>query len=55
LNINGIVYDDLPKNNYSKDRSYSLVPPFYYVKRIQLSVFNKDIIHNFELYLGEQE
>lgn len=54
MGINGIVYDDLPKNSYSKNRTYSLIDPFYYVKRIQLVVFNKDIIHNFEPYLDEQ-
>ena len=53
--INGIIYDDLPKNNYSKDRTYSLIEPLYYVKRIQLVVFNKSIIHNFEPHLEEQQ
>jgi hypothetical protein len=54
MGINGIVYDDLPNNSFKKDRTYSLIPPFYYVKRIQVVVFNKDIIHNFELYFEEQ-
>jgi len=55
MGINGIVYDDLPRNSYRKDRTYSLIEPFYYVKRIQIAVFNNDIIYNFEPYLTEQE
>lgn len=54
LKVNGIIYDDLPVNSYRKSRNYSLLSPFYYVKRIQLVVFNKSIIHNFIIYKEEQ-
>lgn len=53
LGINGIVYDDLPNNNYKKNRTYSAFEPLYYKKRIQLAVFNPKLINNFELYLDE--
>lgn len=55
LNINGIIYDDLPWNVYKKSRTYSLFEPFYYVKRIQIVIFNEKLIHNFEIYKDEQK
>lgn len=55
MGINGIIYDDLPVNNYKKSRTYSLIEPLYYVKRIQVVVFNPDIIHSFEEHLIEQK
>jgi len=54
LGINGIIYDDLPHNNYNKKRTHSLLDPLYYKKRIQVAVFNTELIHNFELELERQ-
>ncbi|MCE3279683.1 MAG: hypothetical protein K0S44_1874 [Bacteroidetes bacterium] len=54
MNIKGIMYDDLPYNVYKKGRTYSLFDPFYYVKRIQIVVFDLKLIHNFEIYKEEQ-
>jgi hypothetical protein len=48
-NVKGIIYDDLPQNNPSKGRFYSEIPPLYYKKRIQIVVFDKEIINNFAI------
>ncbi|WMJ72135.1 hypothetical protein RCC89_02975 [Cytophagaceae bacterium ABcell3] len=54
LGIKGIIYDDLPHNSYKKNRTYSLLDPLYYNKRIQIVVFTLDCVNNFEEYLIEQ-
>jgi len=53
LKINGIIYDDLPHNSYGKQRTYSIFDPFYYVKRIQVVVFDLKIVHNFDIHKEE--
>lgn len=52
--IKGLRYSDIPKNSRS-GRLYSLVPDLYYKKRIQIVVFDLDIIHNFAIYLDDQQ
>lgn len=52
LGVTGIIYDDLPHN--TKKRTYSSIEPLYYQKRIQIVIFNKINIHNFDLFLEEQ-
>ncbi len=47
LKINGIIFDDLPMNPNGKNRVYSDILPMYYKKRIQIAIFNKNIISNF--------
>lgn len=44
--IDGILFQDLPKNP-----TYGLVQELYYKKRIQLCVYNKQIILTFEYHL----
>ena len=48
LNVKGIIYDDLPQNS-SKGRIYSAIPPLYFKRRIQVVVFDKEIINNFAI------
>ncbi|EIJ44122.1 hypothetical protein BegalDRAFT_3303 [Beggiatoa alba B18LD] len=55
LNIKGIIYDDLPKNSRSGERIYSEIKPLYYKKRIQLVLFDLDILEKFEIYQDNQE
>jgi hypothetical protein len=52
--VTGIIFDDLPHNNDAKNRVYSYIEPFYYKKRLQLVVFDKQIIHNFAIHKEEQ-
>jgi hypothetical protein len=42
--VDGILFQDLPN---SEDL---LVSNFYYRKRIQMAIYNKEIIHNFEFH-----
>ncbi|MCL4548640.1 MAG: hypothetical protein M1495_08735 [Bacteroidetes bacterium] len=44
--IDGILFQDLPRNE-----TYVLVQELYYKKRIQLVVYNKDIILSFDFHL----
>lgn len=62
LGVTGIIYDDLPTNpNRRPNRKYSVVEYeengklkfFYYHKRIQIVIFNKNNIHNFALHLDK--
>lgn len=50
----GIIFEDIPSNVPLKKRIYSVIPPLYYVKRIQIVVFDEKIITNFEMLLEEQ-
>lgn len=52
IKITGIIFEDVPKN--TKSRTFSEIPPLHYRKRIQVNVFNKEIINNFVLHLEEQ-
>lgn len=54
MGVNGIMYDDIPKNPRHKPRTYSKIPELYYKKRIQIVVFDLKYISNFELYKEEQ-
>jgi hypothetical protein len=49
-NVKGIIYDDLPQNPVAKGRIYSEIPPLYFKRRIQIVVFDRDIIHNFAIF-----
>lgn len=55
LGVDGIIYDDKPRNPHKSDRIYSEIPELYYKKRIQVVLFNLSNIYNFELLLEEQE
>lgn len=52
--ITGIIFDDKPSNPSNKNRTYSAINPLYYKKRVQVGVFDKNIIYNFEIHLEEQ-
>lgn len=54
INIQGIMYDDIPKNPKYKNRVYSEIEPLYYKKRIQIVMFDLKNIHTFALHLEEQ-
>jgi hypothetical protein len=54
MGVSGIVYDDLPQKVTSPGRTYSVIPPLYYKKRIQIVVFNIKNITNFGLELEHQ-
>lgn len=47
--VDGIIYDDLPKKIETNGRTYSVIPPLFYKKRIQIVVFNVKKIINFEI------
>lgn len=49
LGIEGIIYDDKPRNPRNPERKYSLIPPLYYKKRIQIVIFDMKNIHGFKL------
>ena len=51
--VKGIVYQDIPANSIGAGRKYSEIPPLFYLKRIQIIVFDNKIIHNFEALLEE--
>jgi hypothetical protein len=53
--IEGIIYDDKPTNPRNKKRVYSEIPNLYYIKRIQIVLFNMKNIRNFDLYLENQK
>ena len=50
LGIKGIIYDDLPKN-----QKHSKIPPLFYKKRIQLVIFDLDLVKGFKIYLDNQK
>ncbi len=54
IGVEGIIYDDKPTNPKKPDRIYSKIPDLYYKKRIQVVLFDKKNIRNFEIYLEEQ-
>lgn len=55
LKINGIIFNDIPKNPHKKrERIYSRIPNLYYKKRIQVVSFKLENIQNFTLYLNKQ-
>ena len=55
IGVEGIIYDDKPTNPRKSERIYSEIPELYYKKRIQIVLFNLKNIHNFVLFLEEQE
>lgn len=54
VGVTGIIYDDLPQKIQAPGRIYSVIPPLYYKKRIQIAVFNVKNIVNFEIKLEAQ-
>ncbi|WP_018478141.1 hypothetical protein [Pontibacter roseus] len=54
MGISGIIYDDTPNNPKGKNRVLSEIHPLYYKKRIQIVVFERTKIHNFDIHLEEQ-
>ena len=54
MGIEGIIYDDTPNNPKGKNRVLSEIHPLYYKKRIQIVVFDRRKIHNFDIHLEEQ-
>lgn len=53
--VEGILYDDKPRNPRKSDRIYSAIPDLYYKKRIQIVLFSLENIHNFTVYLANQK
>lgn len=54
LGVEGIIYDDKPRNPKKIERIYSLIPELYYKKRIQIVLFELKNIRIFEIFLEEQ-
>lgn len=52
--VDGVIFEDIPKNTAEKEQRYSSIPPLYYIKRIQIVAYNKKIINNFAILLEEQ-
>jgi hypothetical protein len=55
MGVTGIIYDDLPQKVASPGRTYSVIPPLYYKKRIQIVVFSVKNIVNFGLEVEHQQ
>lgn len=55
MGVTGIIYDDLPQKVNMHGRTYSVIPPLYYKKRIQIVVFNVKNITKFGLELESQQ
>lgn len=55
MGVTGIIYDDLPQKALSPGRTYSVIPPLFYRKRIQIVVFNVENIVNFGLEAARQQ
>ncbi len=62
LGIKGIIYEDMPTNSYRKNRVYSNIDYmeysrnkiFYYIKRVQIALFELSPMNQFEVYLEDQ-
>ena len=52
--ISGVLFDDIPQNPKDKSRVYSEITPLYYKKRIQVVLFNRQNMTNFELLIEDQ-
>ena len=54
IGVSGIIYDDKPINSKNFERIHSEIPELYYKKRIQVVIFSLKNIHNFTIYLEDQ-
>ena len=51
--VSGILYDDIPQNPKDKSRVYSEITPLYYKKRIQIAIFDRRNVFEFQLFIEE--
>lgn len=54
IGVEGILYDDKPRNSKRSDRVYSSIPELYYKKRIQVVLFTLKNVSKFTVYLTKQ-